>query len=218
MLRRNALLAILLFVPAFLCAGPVRGGTVTYRIMNYPEQQDGWTVTGYITIKTNAATGTLAEGDVQSWSVTVKKGNVSVTYGRDKPGQGVDIKGTVTYTPTQILLPPGTKDNPNAFDLSGHALGSNSIGWHNYPVVAGDGVYSSHYVNSQDKRDRAWSDLTKTLGGKTTWVIATAVPEPPAVLSAGVGFACVVLCAKVGQRRRGRWISRPDRAGIACGS
>ncbi len=88
MLRRNAL-RILLFVPAVFFAGSVRGGTVTYKIMNYPAQQDGWTVSGYITIKTNAASGMLAAGDVQSWSITVKKGDISVTYGRNEPGRGV---------------------------------------------------------------------------------------------------------------------------------
>ncbi len=68
---------------------------------------------------------------------------------------GVDIRGTVNYTPTQILLPPGTADNPNGFSLSGHRFGSNSVGWSNYPVGRGqDGVYSSHYVNSEDKNVR----------------------------------------------------------------
>jgi hypothetical protein len=215
MLRRNALLPILVFVPAVFFAGSVRGGTVTYNIMNYPKQQDGWTLSGFITIKTNAASGTLTEDDVQSWSVTVKKGDVSVPYGRNQPGAGVDIMGTVKYTPTQILLPPGTAKAPNSFSLTGHALGSNNVGWFNYPIAGlPDGVYSSFYVDPMDKkRHRAWLDGTTTLGGKTTWVIAT-VPEPPAILSAGVGFACVVLCAKVGQRRRPRGMIRPGRPGI----
>jgi hypothetical protein len=221
MLRRSALLAILLFVPAFFFAGSVRGGTVTYKIMNYPEQQDGWMLSGYITIKTNAANGTLTENDVQSWSVTVKKGDVSVTYGSNDPGVGVEILGTVNYTPTQILLPRGTRADPNAFELSGDARGSNSVGWNNYPAVSGrtGGVYNSFYVDPMDKRRHtAWSKLTTTLGGKATWVIATAVAEPPAILSAGVGFACVVLCAVVRQRRQGRGMIPSDRSGIACGS
>ncbi len=180
--------------------------------MNYPKQQDGWTLSGFITIKTDAATGKLSEKDVQSWTVTVTKGDIKVTYGRDQPGVGVDITGTVNYTTKAILLPRGTADDPNQFSLTGHRLGSNNVLWANYPVARGtqDGVYSSFYVNSNDRRERAWHESTQTLGGKQTWVIATAVPEPSAVVSAGVGFACVVLCAIVNQRRRVRGMIRPD--------
>jgi hypothetical protein len=127
----------------------------------------------------------------------------------------VDITGTVNYTSTAILLPPGTADDPNRFSLSGHRFGSNSVNWANYPISGlPDGVYSSFYVDPTDKkRHRAWLDGTTTLGGKTTWVIAT-VPEPPAILSAGVGFACVVLCVKLGHRRRPRGMVRSDPLGV----
>jgi hypothetical protein len=201
MLRRDALLPIILVFSGVFLASSVRGGTVTYSIVNYPAQQNGWTLSGMITIKTNAVSGTRAQNDVQSWSVKITKDNVTATYGNNEAGAGVSIMGTVSYTSKAILVPQGTPDDPNIFSLLGDGFGSNSIQWRNDKGFDGKGDYRSSYVDRSNTRRSAWLESTNTLGGKNTWVIATAVPEPPAIVLAGVGIACVVLCAKLKSAR-----------------
>ena len=106
MLRRAVLLPTVRSVLAVYFASSVRGGSVTYKIVNYPEQQDDWTLSRFITIKTDAATGELTEDDVQSWTVTVTHGDIKISYGRDQPGVGVDITRTVNYRATGQRLRP----------------------------------------------------------------------------------------------------------------
>jgi hypothetical protein len=194
MIRRNALPLTLLCVYALFFQGLAEGGMVTYKIVNYPAQQDGWTLSGTITINTTEASGTLTAKDITSWNWTIKKDKTVVNIGRTGAGSGVEIDGTVRYTPTQILLPPGTAEAKNQFVLT-TAFGSNNMLWNNNP----SGIYSGTYVNDANRRVRAWFDPTTTLGGNTTWVIAI-VPEPSTILLAGIGFSCVLLCVMARQR------------------
>jgi PEP-CTERM motif len=198
MLRRNRSMLVLLSFLAVIVQGSVRGGTVTYQIQNYPANQDGWTLSGTITIKTSATSGTLAEGDITAWSWTISKGSDSYTYKSTDKGAAVQLEGTVTYTPTQILMPVGTKKDPNLLILATDS-GYPALFWENKEKSPG---YYGRYVPPGFRFMYAWNEEPKTLGGKRTWVLAS-VPEPSGVLLAGLGFACVIPYAMFRRRRTG---------------
>jgi hypothetical protein len=208
MLRRKHSMLVGLSFLAVLFQGSVQGASVIYRIENYPKQQDGWTLSGTITINAKAASGNLDVKDITAWSWTIAKGSESYTYkSTDEGGDvGVEITGTVSYTAKQILLPVSPKPG-NSLDLMSDS-GYPDLAWRN--VTEGEGasaVYFGRYLKPNGgqppKSTYAWFESSQTLGGRTTWVIATAVPEPPAVVLAGLGFACLVLYTTVRPKRTG---------------
>jgi hypothetical protein len=195
--RRYPLPLILASSLAASCLGSVQGGTTTYRIQNYPASQDGWTLTGTITLNTTAASGTLTEGIIQSWSWTVSKGSESYTHSSTEEDAEIVLRGTINYTATQILMPAGTAMTRPTLSFATNS-GENAILWSN--VTGSEFFYDRYRAGNPSSRRYAWFTSPDSLGG-TTWIIAVAVPEPSALLSAGTGFTCVILFA-IARRRR----------------
>ncbi len=196
MLRHLRLPLALLMFSGFFIGSPVRAGMVTYQIMNYPGVQEGWVITGTITVKTNAASGTLMEKDIVSWMFTItnKKTMGSFTVKSTDKGASLDIEGKLSYSPTQLYLTPGTKDSPNLLALNGDDAFSQLL-WRN---AGDDSRYQARIAFSGYK----WTDDSSKLGGKKNWIIATAVPEPPAAIMAGIGFLSVLACTTLRGPRR----------------
>src|SRR5271157_5673059 len=79
-------------------SGQARGGDITYQLVNYPEYQNGWSLSGSIT--TNGAIGPLISADIVSMTATVTKGTSSMTL-NSPTDSSVVIDGTVEATDAQ---------------------------------------------------------------------------------------------------------------------
>lgn len=64
------------FIAAFVftmgIVGQASAGSITYDLVNYPDVQDGNTLSG--TITTDGAIGNLQMSDITAWSVTISQG------------------------------------------------------------------------------------------------------------------------------------------------
>jgi hypothetical protein len=190
-------MVLLWFLTVFL-QGSVRGGSVTYNIQNYSAEQDGWTLTGTITITSKTASGTITEDNlniITAWSWTISKGDESYTNKSTDKNANELSTGSVTYTNTQILL-PAAKDPGNALYLTGTPVRA-KLTWRN---IVDNTFYSAVYIKDENA-PYAWASAPERLGGNP-WVLA-AVPEPSALLLMVNGLVCVIPCAAAHQRRTG---------------
>ena len=150
---------------------------VTYGLVNYPDEQNGATVSGSLTLRPGPNSTAISIDDVLDWTVTISEGTDSFTAKKGDTGALLTIVGLVNRTTTELTIAPNAGwlwFESDTLDLQ-------------YDRI--DGIYSGSGENTI-----AWQSNTV---GTEPWVIArtlaVAVPEPssPIMLSlglAGLGF------------------------------
>ena len=147
--RRSALAAAYLSVAVFLLASVSNACavTITYDLVNYPSDQNGWTLSGFIT--TDGTIGAITRADILSWSFTATGPYVaSPIFGRSSDEGSNDGPVGVVATPQSLILdgaelglvdpssnsPPGSTgvldwENNITWPLTEYSLDSNSTGY-----------------------------------------------------------------------------------------
>jgi hypothetical protein len=183
---RNVLGRIAGLVLTFGILSEASAGSITYNIVDMPADQNGFTVSG--TITTDGAIGNLANSDITSWSVTISQGGTSETFTSGNGGAIVNILNNLVATTSEIYVPPAANFAiANDFELLSVPPGAkimfiDEIRWVNSPQP----IYMAQ-VNFIPPP--AWNTTPSVAG--TNWVIATSVPEPPALTMLGIAVACV---------------------------
>jgi hypothetical protein len=195
---------------AWACAlvaglAPSAFGGIVYTMTNASGLQDGWALSGTITV---SGTGTdLGSADITGWAYTVAAGSNSYTYSSDGQNNFVNASGLLA-TSTQLILKysPALSRSTNMLDinLSG---GSGRLSW---GTGGGRGQEPSSY-NANDFTGGGpsvsfWQqqDLTFPLTTTDGWVIGTVVSAVPEIDPAGIGSVLALVTGALGllERRR----------------
>jgi hypothetical protein len=203
----NALRFTRLATLAWACASvagsaPSAFAGIVYSITNASGIQNGWALSGTITV---SGTGTgLGSAAITSWAWTVTKGANSYTYSSNDSGS-VDAVGLLA-TPTALIVPysPSDASQTNSLRLMTSG-GSNNLGW----TTGGgrDNDPAMYYANDflltfwqEQQSSPAFFPSTTSDG----WVIGTVAPVPeidPATGGSALSLVVGVL-AMIEQRRR----------------
>jgi hypothetical protein len=114
---RRTLVPLLLLSGGVIATSVAHAGSVTYNVVTYPTDQNGYTVSG--TIQTNGDTGTALPGsDITSWDITIRSGATTIL----EVTPSNTSNGTVTFdaTPTEITIGQG---GISFFDAPSNACG-----------------------------------------------------------------------------------------------
>ena len=177
----------------------VHGQDTTYNLMNYPAEQNGYSLSGFIT--TDGMVGTLSSSDVQSWSVTVtNSGNSSYTFQctansvqdvfPSDNGGYINILSGVVATPTQLTIPPDNTTYGENLWMVGNADSITSlIIWSNVSTQKFSECFCPLGPFQVGSDQNGWATTDPQLNGSTTWIIAqaAAVPEPSTIAMLAVG-------------------------------
>jgi hypothetical protein len=187
--RRSVTIACLQFVvPLLLMTAGARapaalGGSITYNIVNYPELQNGYTVSG--TITTDGQTGTITTADITSWDVSVLlSGVIQLNF------TPTNSTASALLTATTTALTNPTTPPPQVLEFLDSSLPSTYIIW------VGP---SSSFYQSANFGASLWFSEWPTNGV----IAASAVPEPSSFILLAVGAGAVI--AHVWSRRGRRW-------------
>ncbi len=169
-------------------------GSMTYDLVNYPDLQNGWTLTG--TITTDGNIGSISSTDITSWMWTVSMSGDTQTYRSTDPGAVIDLSGFLVANGGGLLMvstPPST----TTFDLSTDR-GDLSYQLMAYPVPAGfgNGGYFITTLAYDSVTGLYWYNYGS--GGliippQTNAQLAVAtspVPEPSTLYLLGFGAVC----------------------------
>jgi len=179
----------------------VLAGSTTYNLVNHPDYQDGWTLSG--TITTDGTIGLLQSSDITSWTWTVTKPGSSQTY-RSGPGT-VSYADGLTATNTGLLIlirNTGTGillNTPFGGINDGYGTWEGGPAGPTYFTGAG-GSASGHFVFY-------WSDEPPNPSAvpleEFTFAATTAIPEPATLYLLGFGAVCGCVYV-MGHKRRAR--------------
>ncbi len=179
-----------------LGAPAAKASNITYRIVDNPAVQNGYTLSGSIT--TNGQIGTLASQDILSWNWTVTNGINTYTADSSQVGSFIGLDGTILATSDYIELPAQPVTSPSTLNL----FGPNSHVQWSGSTIQNNAFTSAFQVNGSWPW---WHDQTTTTphdvpGG---WAIADqgvtqAVPEPSSLALA----SSLAICLAWRHRRR----------------
>jgi len=203
----------------------VLAGSTKYNILNYPDLQNGWTLTG--TITTDGFIGDINQNDIKSWTWTITSGATTYTANSTDPGASTTLEGIeIQETPTEILLQlspwPWPADSPPDTLFVLNSGENKSLTW---TIMYDPNYYPTDliYTNSGSWYSDLWMgegvgmfQLPPPLyipGNQTQWILAqasaAAVPEPASLYL--VGFGAVCGCVYVmGHKRRARRTATTD--------
>ena len=194
--RTNALILIL---AGFALAPGKARADITYTIVDYPADENGYTVSG--TITTDGSTGTETSGGfIESWSVSITKNGTTIADFASTQSGFVSVSGDLVVTSTSIDLAPAPPSGLGGGYLQLTGQNNYSIDWSDDGFVTGHPLYSAGSISPPTYY---WNSS----GAAAPTEIATAtavVPEPStaavAVLGAASGLA-YGLVRKRGARR-----------------
>jgi hypothetical protein len=161
---------------ALLLGGVARAGII-YKVVDYPNQQNGYSVSG--TITTDGTTGTLLPPSViQSWDITISLSGVP-QFMFTPANSTVSNAFTTTFdaTPTQITI--DTLPDHLTFYTPDSGSGYSFITWINQ---GGYGQYSASINANTTWFSDAWS-----LQAPIADVPFAAAPEPTSLGLLGIG-------------------------------
>jgi len=164
----------------------------TYNIQNYPDLQNGWTLSG--TITTDGTIGTIQSTNILSWTWTVTSGVNSLTFSSTDPGAMV-YTGGITATGAGLFV---TNQNQQYIDLADYNPGGQ--------VWLTASTTNISLAAPLDNNPGSYTTRTEE-PGSSAWLFASpspvAVPEPSSLNI--VGFGAVCGCVHVmGHKRRAR--------------
>jgi hypothetical protein len=166
-------------IAALLLAQSARGGDITYDLLNDPQDQHGWNLSG--TISTDGKLGALTNSDILSWAVTITESNKTYSFNSSEPWKTVEASN-LSATPTALDLGPGGEL------LLGASLGGNSPA--DYLIWESSGFTQA--AQPQYNSPNIWTMQEPTDNPcDQPWTIATvphAVPEPSSLV-----LICVAL-------------------------
>lgn len=151
---------------------------VTYKLVDYPQYQNGWTLSGSIT--TDGATGDITAGHIKAWDWTITQGNLS--FSRDSTNSEAEFWPPLAEqkcfhaTSTSLSMIPGWwaslvySTDPGAAD--------DDLGW-NWISLDGGQTMQPYYFCAVDNT-YGWAAWNTTLAGPNGWIVAT-VPEPSTI-------------------------------------
>lgn len=202
-----------------LLASPFAKADLTYDLVSSPTDQEGWTLSGWIT--TDGTIGDIiASGGpsdvpaIKSWSWTVARGNEVISMSSADPGATLLLHGTLIATPTQLILPFPTPDlwspwhSEELWIYGGPWTELSLLRWvrvnNNPPPPQSQygplGYWADYRVSHGG--DFMWDTSSPSMGENQPWVIAQvqSVPEPLPVVR--LGFSCALLCGYAWRRRK----------------
>jgi hypothetical protein len=142
-------------VVAILCCGPAANATVTYHFVNYPADQNGWTLSG--TVTTNGKTGALATTDFVGASITVTKGTSTETW---TPTAGIHVYGGVSVVGSTLVVSV----------VSGNGLSFTSGAMQELYYLMGS---VNQYADTGSQMTTYWATNSPSMGGTNPWVVAS---------------------------------------------
>ncbi len=181
----------------------VLAGSTTYHIQNYPDLQNGWTLSG--TITTDGTIGTIQPVDILSWTWTITQGTNSITNTGSENSGHIEMTNEITATKTQLTLEQNQFSS--IFLIGVHSPYQDSISWFGNEQST-DYQYTASIEQAQQTFPLLpWNDVGLTgaaLGdGLIATVSAAAVPEPASLFLVGFGAVCGSVYV-MGHKRRER--------------
>jgi hypothetical protein len=177
-----------------LATGDASAGSITYNIVNMPEYQSGYTVTG--TITTDGTIGDVSD-HITAWSFQFSSSPLSSTslYSQMHGFGGVIATATELY----LVPPPPPPAEESGFVFDGYDPVSMrldlSIGWAIFNGPEGPGTALEIQVGED-----VGPSVSPGPALNPNWVIATAsVPEPSTLIMIGIATVCLV-GGKIGGR------------------
>ncbi len=194
--------AVLLFT--LLTLPPAVLADRTYNFLNYPDLQNGWTISG--TITTDGTTGTIQSTNILSWTWTITNGVSTYTFSSTEPGASATTSGSgITATGAGLFVSfpygqlglsiPATPTTTPPY-TSGPPSG---MTWNAYPgilfgLIPPNPTFSLFQLMYGPEA-----------AGSSAWLFASAspvaVPEPSSLYIVGFGAVCVYV---MGQKCRAR--------------
>jgi len=163
----------------------VLAGSMTYGIVDYPADQNGWALSGAIT--TDGKTGVLAPSDILSWTWTISTnfhGELIVFTASSSDFNSAISSTGLEATTKHIEVPPG-----GALGMFDPIMEGLLIEYNNAPPMGPSTYYSYVYGGAGPGRAYPWFTLNPTMGGTDPWIIAS-VPEPSTLYLLGFGAVC----------------------------
>jgi hypothetical protein len=159
---------------------------ITYNLVNYPTEQNGWNLSGQIT--TDGATGALTASDIVSWNFTASTvGGATYSASSQSADAGIQIFGLLADA-SKLTLPldPG---------------GGNRVYFWDAPPLPADEVALGYDRRSETFYDLSvlpdvgsvWHSPNPAMGGTDPWVIGS-VPTPSSLVGLCSLLGCSLVC------------------------
>ena len=157
----------------------LRRAEIVYTMTNASDLQDGWALSGTITV---SGTGTdLGAAAITGWAYTVTKESDSYSYSSNDSDNFVDARGLLA-TPTQLIVPYGEElGSPNRLQLQ-LQFGSGGLSWNTASADDRSKYRAADFTDGGPlvlfwNQSRATFPLTTTDG----WVIGSVSGPPSSV-------------------------------------
>ena len=196
MLRQLLAFAALLVLST--CSGTVDAARI-YSLVDYPDLQNGHTLTGTITVTDDAPDdGLLSLPEIVDWHWLVTGPNTPThaTFDQARYDPGAATPSTavdgILITQSAIELPVGVDAEVALWQTVREGRGARIILQWGNAIGSAEGQYLTHYFAGYmtDVPHAYWSgSFDRSVVG--TWTIARAIPEPPMRLGAALALGLI---------------------------
>jgi hypothetical protein len=187
---RSTAIPLLILAGMTLTLTEVGAASITYNVLNYPNLQNGYTVTG--TITTDGTIGQVLPGiDITSWDINILMG--ATTIATLTPPNSTNFSTTFDATPTTLSV--GTPNDQVLFQSNSFALI-----WLSTPGFA---TYEA-LINDIPIWAAGLPSLASPIATTAT------VPEPPSAVLASIGAVVAFLAYGWSRHRRAQHRLKAD--------
>jgi hypothetical protein len=198
-MKRSALMVVGLLL---VCVTQTRGGNIVYNIVDHPELEGGYHISG--TITTDGTLGIINTSNILSWQFTMYNGQYSYSLSSNDAGSAV-LYAEVDATTSSLFIPYPYDPNliSGGYPTPALVLLSNNRPNGLTPIYEiGYGVEGSPngyvpvevYGGQTDTRT-LWSLAIPYSSVTQSFLIASNVPEPSSIASAGSAVFLLSLAA-----------------------